>query len=216
MQTFIISSKNIDKARDRAIDKIQTEKISKFDVEILEFEKPLGIEDVRQVQKNIFLTPFQGEKKATVIVMKNSATVDAQNSMLKLLEEPPPSSLIFLVTDNHLSFLPTVLSRVKLIEIANEENQTNNDAFEKIQSLNGVGDSLYLAQVVAKEKTDAIIFLEGAILAAREKMLANLENKQESLKLRKMIHNMELTHYTLKSTNANSRLALENLFLNLN
>lgn len=215
MNTFIISSKDLEKALDEASKVCRENKIDSFSIEVLEFEKALGIEDVRNIQKTIFLKPFKGEKKALIVKLFAGATIEAQNSMLKLLEEPPMSSLIFLVTDNAKIFLPTILSRVKLIEIANEDIQTNNDGLKEILSTNCTGDSLYLAQVVAKDKNEAITWLEGTILAARKKMLSELANKQESLRLRKLIHKLELTHYDLKTTNVNPRLALENLFLNL-
>lgn len=215
MHSFIISSKNLEKGREEAINFAKAGKVDRIDIEILEFEKPLGIGDVRNIQKKIFLKPLRGDKKALIIKLNLGATLEAQNSMLKLLEEPPLSSLIFLITDNAKIFLPTILSRVKLIEIANEDIQTNSNGLKEILSINGAGDSLYLAQVVGKDKSEAIVFLESAILAAREKMLSELENKQESLKLRKLIHKLELTHYDLKTTNANPRLALENLFLNI-
>ena len=97
----------------------------------------------------------------------------------------------------------------------NEEIRTDSEILEKILSLSGAGERLYLAQVVSKEKTEAVAWLEKAIFAARERMLAQVEDKEEALKLRKLIHKLELTHYDLKTTNANSRLALENLFLNI-
>ncbi len=215
MNTFIISSSNLSKGRDRAFLEGDKQKIDPFDRQILEFEKALGIEDVRKIQEKIFLKPFKGERKALFVVMQQSATPDAQNAMLKLLEEPPANTLIYLVTTNHLSFLPTVLSRAKIIEVENEEVRTDSEILEKILSLDAAGERLYLAHVVSKEKTEAISWLETAILSAREKMLENVEDKPEALKLRKLIHKMELTHYDLKTTNANPRLALENLFLNL-
>ncbi len=215
MNTFIVTSKDLKKAHEHALFEANKLMIDEFDRQILEFEKALGIEDVRKIQEKIFLRPFKGDKKALFVVMQQGATPDAQNAMLKLLEEPPPSSLIFLITDNHLAFLPTVLSRAKIIEIEAEEIKTDDEALEKILSLNGAGERLHLAQVVSKEKTEAIKWLEGAILSARERMLEKVEDKEEALKLRKLIHKLELTHYDLKTTNANPRLALENLFLNL-
>lgn len=215
MNTFLISSRNLELGREEALRLVKREKVDKFDIESIELEKALGIEDVRNIQKTIFLKPFRGEKKATIIVLKNGATIEAQNSMLKLLEEPPQSSFIFLVSDNAKVFLPTILSRVKLIELTNGKLQTNPKGLEEILSLGTAGDRLYLAQIVSKEKDEAITWLEQVILAAREKILINLSDKQESLKLRKLIHKLELTHYDLKTTNANLRLSLENLFLNL-
>ena len=215
MNTFIISSKYLEKALDEASKICKENKIDSFSIEVLEFEKALGIEDVRNIQKTIFLKPFKGEKKALIVKLFAGATIEAQNSMLKLLEEPPLNTLIFLVTSNAQIFLPTILSRTKIIELKNEEFQTNESGLEEILNLNGAGERLYLAQVVAKDKNEAITWLEGTILAARKKMLSELANKQESLRLRKLIHKLELTHYDLKTTNVNVRLCLENLFLNL-
>lgn len=214
MNSYVISSKNPDLAHDAA-EKINKEnKVDKFDIQNLEFEKALGIEDVRQIQKKIYLKPFRGEKKSTIIKLQNGATIDAQNSMLKLLEEPPPSSLIIILTDNYHAFLPTILSRVKIIEIK-EKHEIDDSGLNQILEMEDDGDALYLAQEVSKEKETAVIWLENSILSARELMLENLEDKHEALRLRKLIHKLELTHYDLKTTNVNTRLALENLFLNI-
>lgn len=216
MNTFVISSRKIQSAFDYSLELVSKQKIDRLDTEVLEFEKALGIEDVRNIQKKIFLKPFKGLKKATVILLSNGATTEAQNSMLKLLEEPPPSSLIFLITTNILSLLPTILSRAKVIELREkEEIQTKKDGLEKVLSLGEMGDSLVLAQIISKDKQEAIEWLEQTILAARDVMLKKLDDKQESLRFRKLIHKLELTHYDLKTTNVNPRLALENLFLNL-
>ena len=215
MNTFLISSKNLQKAIEKAQGIIKENKIDKFDIELLEPEQALGIEEVRSLQKKIFLKPLRGEKKAIIINLTNGATIEAQNSMLKLLEEPPASTLIFLLTNNAYSFLPTILSRVKTIEIKEEETSIDSEGLKEISSLTGVGQSLFLAQVISKDKEGAISWLESAILAAREEMIERLEDKQEALKYRKIIHKLELTHYDLKTTNVNPRLALEDLFLNI-
>jgi len=46
-------------------------------------------------------------------------------------------------------------------------------------------------------------------------MLKNLEDKEKALKFQKVIKSLEHAHSDLKNTNVNTRLALENLFLNL-
>lgn len=212
MQSFIISSKNLDRGVNEAKKLSSNEKVNFFDLEILEFES-LGIEDVRKIQKKIFLKPFRGEKKSLIIVLRGGLSDEAQNSMLKLLEEPPPSSLIFLVTTNHLSLLPTILSRAKIIQLS-EKSEVNKKNLAQILEIGSIGEALALAQDISKDKNSAILWLEDAILSAREEMLENLEEK--GLRLRKLIHKIELAHYDLKNTNANARLILENLFLNIN
>ncbi len=219
MQSFIISSKNLDKGRQEAIKLTKEQKVNGFDLTVLdEFEKDLGIEDVRNIQKNIYLSPGYGDKKALILILQKGATIEAQNSMLKLLEEPPPSALIYIVVGDYRIFLPTIISRVKLIELEKNETiqseLTHAEFFENLQ-INGDDDALLLAQDLGKDKNMTIEWLEHAILAARGRMIENLSNKNEALKLRKTIHSLEIAHYDLKNTNTNPRLALENLFLSI-
>lgn len=191
-----------------------SQKINKFDIDIREFEKDLGIEEVRNLQKNIYLRPGHGQLKAVILVLQKEATVEAQNSMLKLLEEPPASCLIYIVVGNHRFLLPTILSRAKVIEPSGKQTK-NPDGLGEVLRIQTPGDALELAQKISADKNTAIEWLEATILAARELMLGKLENKQEALRLRKIIHNLEIAHYDLKNTNTNPRLALENLFLSI-
>ena len=63
MNTYIISSKNLESGVVEA-DKINDKfKVSKFDREVLVFEKALGIEDVRNIQKKNISKTFPGRKK---------------------------------------------------------------------------------------------------------------------------------------------------------
>ena len=213
MHSFIISSKNIEQGTNEAKLISSHEKVNDLGLEILEFDS-LKIEDVRKIQSKIYLKPLKGKKKGLIIVLREGATTEAQNSMLKLLEEPPPSSLIFLITTNYLSLLPTVLSRAKIIELK-EEKEVDGENLKQLLNIETEGDALFLAQEVSKDKTAAILWLEDVILAAREKMLDNLEDKRENLRLGKIIKLAQDACYDLQHTNTNSRLALENLFLSI-
>lgn len=215
MNTFIISSKNITKALESVTNIINEEKVSKFDQDQLEFEKDLGITDIRHIQKNIFLKPYKGDKKSITLVLNKKATIEAQNALLKLLEEPPESTLIFIVSRNYHDFLPTILSRVKIIEIPDETKHSSVGVGE-IENLSGAGDALYLAQNLAKDKANAINWLEDTIINMRINMLENIEDKKKALKYKQNIEKLEQAHLDLKNTNVNTRLALENLFLNIN
>lgn len=209
MNTFIIASKNIEKGKEHAITIINSEKVSDFDREEQYFEKALGIEDVREVKKNIFLKPFRGEKKSLIIILNNSATIEAQNALLKLLEEPPASSLIFLITNNHLSFLPTILSRAKLIELKEEFEMNNLISLEEFENKN----KFVVAQNLAKDKTEAINYITNLIYLTREKMIENSENINEAKKYQNIVKKLSDAYKDLKTTNANTRLVLENLAL---
>lgn len=213
MNTFIISSKNIELA-DKAIAKINEDNnVSKFDIEIYESEKAFGIDNVKKIQQKIFLKPSSGKRKSVTINLDKGISIEAQNAMLKLLEEPPASSIIILKTPSSNLFLSTVLSRAQIIELS---NQTNNNPTDKhFENINGVEEALLLAQNLSEDKNEAISWLEQTILNLRNEMISNISNKKESLSIRKKIHKFEIAHYDLKNTNINVRLTLENLFLNL-
>ena len=221
MHSFIISSNDTQKALEEA-NKINLEnKIDKYDIEINEFEKALSIEDIRSIQKKIFLKPFSGEKKSIILILQNGASISAQNSMLKLLEEPPKSSIIIIITDNSEMLLPTIISRCKLINLnknfsknLNFDNKESTEITDKLKIQN-IGEALKLAQDLSKDKNEAIIWLEKAIFIIRAEMLNNLQNKHNSQKYKEIIENLSNARNDLKNTNVNTRLCLENLFLNI-
>jgi DNA polymerase III gamma/tau subunit len=220
MHSFIISSKDTVKALGEA-EKINLQnKVDKFDIETTEFEKALGIEDVRNIQKKIFLKPLRGEKKTNILMLQNGVSIEAQNSMLKLLEEPPLSSIIILITENYHIFLPTILSRCKLIDLDKNTTLQTIDKkeysyfFESLR-IKDEGSALKLAQDLSKDKKDALDWLEKAIFVMRQEMLNNLQDIENSQKIKEIIEKLSETRNDLKNTNVNTRLALENLFLNI-
>ncbi|MBO5240013.1 MAG: hypothetical protein J6B56_01145 [Clostridia bacterium] len=82
-----------------------------------EIGKKFMVEDAERITEESALKPVEGEKKAFVIADFDSATPAAQNKLLKLLEEPPEGVVFLLGATTAYPVLPTVLSRVKTIEI---------------------------------------------------------------------------------------------------
>ena len=77
----------------------------------------LGIEQIRGLTSELSLRPF-GAKATRVVVIDQAhlLTLEAQNALLKLLEEPPPSTLIILVAEQLQSLLVTVRSRCRSVQ----------------------------------------------------------------------------------------------------
>ena len=80
-------------------------------------KKTIGVDSIRDMQSDIKVKPFQGDRKIYIIDKADTMTVQAQNALLKTLEEPPEYAVIILLTSNISSLLPTVLSRCQLIKI---------------------------------------------------------------------------------------------------
>lgn len=92
----------------------QTAAGSHPDLIFVTHEKPasIGVDDVRkQIQDTIVIRPYSGRYKIYIVDEAEKMTVQAQNALLKTIEEPPSYGVILLLTENLDIFLPTILSR---------------------------------------------------------------------------------------------------------
>jgi len=71
----------------------------------------IKVDEIREVVKNIVLRPTQSERKVYIIYDGEKMTNQAQNSLLKTLEEPPSYGHIIITTNNIEGVLPTIQSR---------------------------------------------------------------------------------------------------------
>ena len=149
-------------------------------------EKPnsISVDDIRaQVNNDVVIKPYSGPHKIYIINEAEKMTIQAQNALLKTLEEPPEYTVILLLTSNIDSLLPTILSRCV------------------VWNMKPVADELvkkFLMQEmeVPDYKADVCVaFARGNI--GRAKALASSEEfenvKAEALSLLKYIQDMELS-----------------------
>ena len=83
-------------------------------------EKPatIGVEDIRiGINDNIMIKPYTGKWKIYIINEAEKMTVQAQNALLKTLEEPPEYALIMLLTSNMEVMLQTIVSRCVVLNM---------------------------------------------------------------------------------------------------
>ncbi|MEW5898257.1 MAG: DNA polymerase III subunit delta' [Bacillota bacterium] len=83
------------------------------------FVKPapgtIKIDQVREVQRRVALTPYQGRRQVCLIEQAETMTVEAANCFLKTLEEPPAGIVFILVSEQPYALLPTVVSRCQQV-----------------------------------------------------------------------------------------------------
>lgn len=77
----------------------------------------MRIEQVRALQAQIKLRPYEGRHKVCVLDDADMLTEQAQNSMLKSLEEPPGSGVFILVAHRPAALLPTIHSRCQVFRL---------------------------------------------------------------------------------------------------
>lgn len=76
-----------------------------------EKENTIKNEQIREINRSIIEKPIECNKKVYIINNSNNMTVQAQNSLLKTLEEPPEYAVIILVTETENKMLNTIRSR---------------------------------------------------------------------------------------------------------
>ena len=75
----------------------------------------IKIEQIRNLQKEIQEKPIISNKKVYIIDDADLMTKEAQNCLLKTLEEPPKFAVIILIGSNENAFLPTIKSRCMIL-----------------------------------------------------------------------------------------------------
>lgn len=92
----------------------------------------ISIEQIRELQNNLKLKVVSTEYLNRVITIfdAHTLTIEAQNALLKTLEEPPKGTVIILTANEINSLLPTIISRSSLLKI----NRVSNEQIRKLYS----------------------------------------------------------------------------------
>ena len=164
---------------------VQAESLNHPDIKFVSHEKPnvIGVDDIReQINNDIAIMPYQGPKKIYIINDGEMMTVQAQNALLKTLEEPPEYAVIIILTNNVDLFLPTILSRCIVLNFKPVEDEKIKDFLMEYMQIPD-----YKAQI-------CVAFARGNVGKAR--LLAKSEEfdkvKDEALSLLKNIDDMEI------------------------
>lgn len=164
---------------------IQMESGSHPDVIYVHHEKPnsISVDDIRtQVNNDIMIKPYQGPYKIYIISEADLMTPQAQNALLKTIEEPPEYAVIFLLAENAQQLLPTITSRCVMLKLRNIR-----DTLIRKYLMEQMGVPDYKADMCAA-------FAQGNV--GRAIMLANSEQfnelREEAVQLLKYMPDMEM------------------------
>jgi len=78
----------------------------------------IGIDQVRALRREVAFPPLEGKYKVYIFAGADRMQAEAANSLLKVLEEPPPQVVIILVAESTVPMLPTVVSRCQLVRFS--------------------------------------------------------------------------------------------------
>lgn len=92
----------------------------------------IGIDPIRRLQREIYVKPYQGRKRVSIICGGEKMTVQAQNCLLKVLEEPPGTGIILIGAVNLSNLLPTVVSRCQIIKLGADSRIFDHGVYGKL------------------------------------------------------------------------------------
>ena len=165
---------------------IQEKSGNQPDIIFVSHDKPntIGVEDIRtQINNDIGIKPYSSPRKIYIMNEGEKMTVQAQNALLKTLEEPPEYAVILILTTNVDALLPTILSRCVVLNMKPvPDHKVKKYLMEELQ----IPD--YKANI-------CVAFARGNI--GKAKMLASSEEfekvKEEAVTLVKYINDMDIS-----------------------
>lgn len=142
-------------------------------------------------------------------------SLPAQHSLLKLLEEPPPSTTILLSLDNNDSLLETINSRATHIKLQSTHVLSNTNSLEFIKSLltSNPGKRISLISEIPQKREDLLAWLHQTILDLESKI--DPASSPAQLSLFRSILESTITAENRISANCNIHLALTDYVLSL-
>lgn len=176
-------------------------------------EKPLldtlflNPEDYRVIKQFLWQKPIQSSRKTIFIPAAQKLSAQAQNTILKISEEPPASAMIILLVNDPDSLIPTLASRLQKVYFNNPQS------FVKNQQKALVEEFLKAATVRRKEIIKEIVEDNQAL----EEFVAGLikELNHDKIKnwkaLKALLHRWSL----INRYNVNKKLQLEAAIINL-
>ena len=209
-------------------------------VGVEEGERGISIAQIREIKNFLSLTPHGGKNRAVIVDEFEKMKPEASSAILKILEEPPPNSVLILISDYPAMILPTILSRAQRINFSNDAEisvadiDKRKEIFYTLISLilSNTAEKLNKIEDLCKKDENDDIFEYwlsffrdlGCLSAGCEDCAVNafyikemksvlVEKRYAPSQIADIISELLHWSYLAKTTNVNKRLVLENIAL---
>lgn len=187
----------------------------------------IGIEEVKDLQQSMRFKPFQEEVQVGIILNAQKLTHQAQNSMLKTLEDSSSSSIYILCVDNEKNLLPTIRSRGVILYPKREGSKKEEEksilvdksdienVMETFFDLSPI-EQFNIIEEYSEDKENSLTFINAVEERLREKLEldiknGNIDSSQRNLEFLKVV---EKSREKI-SSNCNRKLTLEAMIMQL-
>lgn len=168
----------------------------------------VGIEMVRELIATLAYGSYEGSERTISILHADAATIPAQNALLKLLEEPPRGTRVYLTVEDPEKLLETIISRCVVKRIGKNEEQGNS---EMVALTSTIATASYRELIELAEKYKE---RDEAVMVIKELLVFLHSRVQEKPLEKKYQQQVQAVLKTLDGLqrNGNVRLLLEDCF----
>lgn len=173
--------------------------------------KSIGIQDVKDLQNEMIFSPYLEKVQIALIPQAEKLTTEAQNSLLKVLEDGSDNSAYILTTSSEKSILPTVLSRSMKIYLKDGKIERTEYTYHTILQKTLL-EAFAEIEKISKDKEKTEEFLTDLEFYYQDILEENIKKGKGTQSVLDNIKQILKTRNRI-SANGNKRLLLENLFL---
>ncbi len=179
----------------------------------------IGIEQIRDLIA-FFRLKVPGRaaiRRAAMIQQAEKMGAEAQNALLKLLEEPPTDSVLILTSEQPRKLLATIRSRVQQIHVNGTAGAPDGEAVQLVkQVLSGTSyDRLLLVDGLAKQKDTLPLFVDTLVTVAEASLVAAAGKKAPTIGRWQTVLQAAHTAQDALDKSGNAKLVLTELMLAL-
>ncbi len=170
-----------------------------------------SVEDARRVSELAASAPFDGESKV-LIIAASRAYHEAQNSLLKLFEEPSPGTYLFLILPSLGGLLPTLRSRVQIL--GGKWGLTKSPlpgAAEEFMKASKEKRSVMIKKIAAHADGDAVSAREEALAIVNGIEAVAYMSGRTTSRHRELLEDIQVLRGYLNDRSAPVRMILEHV-----
>lgn len=170
------------------------------------------IENIRDLKSFMSLKPYSSEYKLVIIDNADAMTMEAANSMLKILEEPPKKSVLILISSKPRMLLQTILSRCEKIIFPPAQDAQTNEMDKALSELRNVARKGMAERIqYAKKLHEKEDYAKLVGLWLRSLHFQLVDKPASAPILKRLLRLSQI----ISQPQYNHRIALENFLVNL-
>lgn len=155
----LLISQSITEIKNQLHSHIVSGKVNYPDVLYFKQGEKLGIAEARKIKEHFSLKPYSAKGRTVILEDAGGLTPEAQNALLKTIEELPLDAELILGAESEANLLPTILSRCQVTRIQSAEFRVQNHTEDIEKLVNSTIEQRFLYVEKLKDKEGFLLNL---------------------------------------------------------